>query len=145
IFSIVTLRPRASRSAPSDAAASPFPSEETTPPVTKMNLVFPRSTMMTSSPLPPRRRRLSPGPGKVLSSIYLKRWRHGRHHPDCVTIFERAELFEFFDSLQHPLRQGREPQQELAPIGVYADVPQRDGGNCFRVARIRNRRARKIQ
>src|SRR5215467_6535523 len=40
ILSIVTLRPRLSSSAPMDAAASPLPSEETTPPVTKINLVF---------------------------------------------------------------------------------------------------------
>ncbi len=35
----VTLRPRAWRSAPIEAAESPLPKEETTPPVTKMNLV----------------------------------------------------------------------------------------------------------
>ena len=38
-FWIVTLRPRFSSSAPIDADASPLPSDETTPPVTKMNLV----------------------------------------------------------------------------------------------------------
>src|SRR6476620_5691311 len=36
-FIIVTRRPRASRIAASDAAAMPFPSEDTTPPVTKMS------------------------------------------------------------------------------------------------------------
>src|ERR1044071_755235 len=40
VLSIVTLRPRLSSSAPRDAAASPLPREETTPPVTKINLVF---------------------------------------------------------------------------------------------------------
>src|SRR5689334_718802 len=40
ILSIVTLRPRLSSSAPIDAAASPLPRDETTPPVTKINLVF---------------------------------------------------------------------------------------------------------
>jgi hypothetical protein len=35
----VTLRPRASISAPSDAAPRPLPIDETTPPVTKTNLV----------------------------------------------------------------------------------------------------------
>ena len=38
-FCIVTLRPRSTSSLPSEAAAIPLPSEETTPPVTKMNLV----------------------------------------------------------------------------------------------------------
>ena len=33
------LRPRPSSNAPIEAAASPLPTDETTPPVTKMNLV----------------------------------------------------------------------------------------------------------
>src|SRR5215510_10901774 len=37
ILSRVTFSPRASSNAPREAAASPLPSEETTPPVTKMN------------------------------------------------------------------------------------------------------------
>jgi hypothetical protein len=36
----VTLSPRASRTAPKDAAAIPFPKEETTPPVTKIKRVI---------------------------------------------------------------------------------------------------------
>ena len=39
-FTIAILRPRASRMAPSEAAAMPFPNEETTPPVTNTNLVM---------------------------------------------------------------------------------------------------------
>src|SRR3970282_1861623 len=38
-LSIVIRNPRASRSAPMEAAAIPLPREETTPPVTKMNLI----------------------------------------------------------------------------------------------------------
>src|SRR5271155_2001011 len=37
---MLTLRPRASRIAPSEADAMPLPSEETTPPVTKTNRVI---------------------------------------------------------------------------------------------------------
>jgi hypothetical protein len=37
---MVTLSPLASRRAPKEAAASPLPIEETTPPVTKINFVF---------------------------------------------------------------------------------------------------------
>jgi hypothetical protein len=37
---MVILSPRASSSDPMDAAASPLPSDETTPPETKMNFVF---------------------------------------------------------------------------------------------------------
>jgi hypothetical protein len=39
-FIIVTRSPRASRIAPSEAAAMPLPSEDTTPPVTKMRGVI---------------------------------------------------------------------------------------------------------
>jgi hypothetical protein len=40
IFNIVTLSPRLSNSAPMEAEANPLPNDDTTPPVTKMNLVF---------------------------------------------------------------------------------------------------------
>ncbi len=43
-FIRVTEKPRASRMAPTEAAATPLPSEETTPPVTKMYLVPPISS-----------------------------------------------------------------------------------------------------
>ena len=36
---MLTVRPRASRMAPSDAEVIPLPNDETTPPVTKTNLV----------------------------------------------------------------------------------------------------------
>lgn len=39
-FSIVTRKPRDSRIAANDAAAMPFPREETTPPVTNTYLVM---------------------------------------------------------------------------------------------------------
>jgi len=39
-FIIVTRSPRAFSAAPSAAAAIPFPSDDTTPPVKKMNLVL---------------------------------------------------------------------------------------------------------
>src|SRR3954454_12979275 len=38
-FCMVTLSPRSTSSRPNDAAAMPFPREDTTPPVTKMYLV----------------------------------------------------------------------------------------------------------
>ena len=37
---MVTLRPRASRTAAMEAAAMPLPSDDTTPPVTKINFVL---------------------------------------------------------------------------------------------------------
>src|SRR6185503_20756888 len=43
----VTLRPRASSRHPMEAAANPLPRLETTPPVTKINLVIPCSPQST--------------------------------------------------------------------------------------------------
>ena len=40
ILSSVTLSPRLSINAPMEAEANPLPNDDTTPPVTKMNLVF---------------------------------------------------------------------------------------------------------
>src|SRR5215210_8877470 len=58
-FCIVTLSPRSTRRRPKEAAAMPFPSEDTTPPVTKMyfvelGLVVIRPALdMRASELPP--------------------------------------------------------------------------------------------
>src|SRR5207237_4247185 len=51
---LVTRTPREARIAASDAAAMPFPSEETTPPVTKTNLVIRRSRKLRILPEQPR-------------------------------------------------------------------------------------------
>src|SRR3990170_6335554 len=47
-FIIVTRRPRASRMAASEAAAMPLPSEDTTPPVTKMSGVVEPGEVMAA-------------------------------------------------------------------------------------------------
>src|SRR5580765_155767 len=51
-FWIVTLRPRPSSRLAIDADARPFPNEETTPPVTKMNFVclVPRTGAVIAAP-----------------------------------------------------------------------------------------------
>src|SRR5881275_938254 len=108
ILSSVTCRPRASSSAPSEADARPLPSDETTPPVTKMNLVLLPCTdvlRLSTSAAAALSVREFPGTLQVLGSIYLKRWGHGRHHPDSEAAFERAELFELLDLLQTSGRQ----------------------------------------
>src|SRR5580704_5264146 len=64
-FTCVTLRPRASSSAPTDALASPFPMEETTPPVTNTYLVGFRLMpgILISTPHRGARGGASPRPG----------------------------------------------------------------------------------
>src|SRR5262245_45653782 len=63
IFWSVTRNPRASSRHPIEAAASPLPSDETTPPVTKMyfvatvaSFVLPRAVLGLAAPLHPRDR-----------------------------------------------------------------------------------------
>src|SRR3982750_1575055 len=53
---LVTRTPREARIAARDAAAMPFPSEETTPPVTKTNLVMGQVLLEIDILLEPRRR-----------------------------------------------------------------------------------------
>src|SRR5262245_65934035 len=68
-FCICTLRPRAVSSRPSDAAVIPFPSDETTPPVTKTYLVgeeglTPGLSGLHDGPDPP----LTPPPSKLAAA-----------------------------------------------------------------------------
>src|SRR5579859_8041105 len=56
---MVTLRPRASRIAPNEAEAMPFPNEETTPPVTNTNWVIWNSRCGAGTALRNREDRLS--------------------------------------------------------------------------------------
>jgi hypothetical protein len=50
-FKKVTRKPRCSISSPSELAAKPFPKEETTPPVTKINFacLLPAMTLRSTS------------------------------------------------------------------------------------------------
>src|SRR5215469_13331614 len=60
---MVTLRPRASRMAPREAEAMPFPNEETTPPVTNTNWVIWNSRCGAGTALRNREDRLSEAGG----------------------------------------------------------------------------------
>src|SRR5690606_6922633 len=98
-FWIVTRRPRSTSSRPIDAAAIPFPSDETTPPVTKMYLVgcrlcsliarCPSGGLFTPQPLlrPHRIRR------RIHAASRL------RHHADAdrQSCIQRPQLLQPFD------------------------------------------------
>src|SRR4029450_6823704 len=71
ILTSVTRRPRASRSAPIDAEATPLPSDDTTPPVTKMNFVF---DPLFAMPTPPRQS----GPARAPEAVGDHHRRHER-------------------------------------------------------------------
>src|SRR5262249_34131847 len=68
ILTSVTRSPRASSNAPIDADATPFPSDDTTPPVTKMNFVFDVPFVM------PALRNVAPNPQKNRSPV-AEPWR----------------------------------------------------------------------
>src|SRR5579863_7013729 len=146
ILSSVTCSPRASSSAPSEAAASPLPNEDTTPPLTKMNLVLlSRSTVGPSPASAAKPPCVCARASEVLGCIYLKRRRHGSYHPDPKAALERAQLFELLERFEHTRLKLGKTQQELAAIGVNADMAARRGRRRGAVARPRNRRARKVQ
>src|SRR5580698_3009097 len=90
-----TVRPRLSSRQPIDAAAMPLPREETTPPVTKMNLAIHGLCV----------RRLDRGARgadqfanafEVFGSVHTERFVVRFHYPDLETVFESPELFQPF-------------------------------------------------
>src|SRR5512136_1837413 len=89
----VTSRPRFSISAPIDDAASPFPSELTTPPVTNRYFVFfVRFTMA----LPPRSgpHQHSARPLQVLRRVDAEAAVARLHHPHPMPVLQRPQLLE---------------------------------------------------
>src|SRR5205823_1569326 len=133
-----------------DAAASPLPREETTPPVTKMYLVacpsgllirfrsqrekgpHPFSQVRISKaygppvPLVPSCRRGGNQPAQlfeVFGRVDAERVVLRFHGFDADPMFERAELLERFRPLERRRLERREHEQGAAPIGVQPHVP----------------------
>src|SRR5437879_1750604 len=98
ILSSVTRRPRDSSKAPSDAAARPLPSDETTPPVTKMNLFLPSCSTLSPPPLLARRRIR---PCEVVRRVHFERRCHRPHNSDSIPALQGTQLLELFDLFQH--------------------------------------------
>src|SRR5579864_1584242 len=117
-FWSVTFRPRLSSKHPMDAAAIPLPSDETTPPVTKMCLAIPHSGVQ----------HLLPGANHLLHSfqvrgrIHAQRFVIGFHHANPEAVLYRSELLEPLRLLQRSDGQIRIPQQEVPPVDVQPDV-----------------------
>ena len=79
------------------------------------------------------------GPRQVVRSIDAERNRVNERHADAHAGLERAQLLEPLPLLQRTWRQRREPLQNLAAIGVDADVMKDRSGPA------RRGRAGKIQ
>src|SRR5512135_2510481 len=111
----VTSSPRFSISAPIDAAASPFPSELTTPPVTNRYFVFfVRFTMALpfSRPRDDAARAL-----QILRRVHAEPSIARLDHPDAVSVLQRQQLLQRLVPLQPPRRQRRERLQERLAEG----------------------------
>src|SRR4051794_12738413 len=88
----VTFSPRLSSRQPMDAAAMPLPRDETTPPVTKMNLAIhapPARRSRRRNCLEHLRHTLQIG-GRIYSQGLVFRF----HHADPEPVFQRTQLLQ---------------------------------------------------
>src|SRR5215469_10851657 len=103
-FCIRTRRPRCSSSMPIEALVNPFPSELTTPPVTKMNLVmnvsvYPKKAASGHSPYTKSMLAFSLSFDKrpvIMRRIDAQRGVGHDGDGDGVPAFQHAQLLEFF-------------------------------------------------
>src|SRR5580704_6137855 len=141
----VTRRPRLSSKQPMEAAATPFPREETTPPVTKIYFgplrkfrKFLRSGVRTThyeenrgacqiilrDSLARRFLRFAALVKNFLHARQIRRHVHADRFvihfddPDAISIFEPAQLLELLDALEFARWKGGEIEQRLAAKGV---------------------------
>src|SRR6476646_10757367 len=97
-FCSATLYPWSSRRRPMDAAASPFPSEDTTPPVTKMYFTGRLSVCWVIPPIsgssPSGDRHQAAHALQVFRGIDFDRLDGGHHCVDAIAMFQRPQLLE---------------------------------------------------
>src|SRR6187549_989639 len=108
-FISVTEKPRASRMAPTEDAATPLPREETTPPVMKMNLVamqFPLGKTPWSDAFQDGFH-----PLQVFRRVHARRPSVDDQDPDRNAVLQGPELLQRFAPLQRRGRQARQPEQ----------------------------------
>src|SRR6476620_3576384 len=133
---MVTLSPRSTNSRPNDAAAMPFPREETTPPVTKMYLVALVAEVIA---LPLKCVPVSFRPSKVVQRIHTRQRRLGQAgHANGESQMQCPELLEPLGLLRRARRGGDPPHQRGASIHVDAEVlPVEPVGRVGRLAAVR--------
>src|SRR6185295_2864992 len=138
----VIFNPRLSSRLPIEAEASPFPKEETTPPVTKINLLIvapilsDRMILTRMPPLPDRSglqcTQLPFDDVRLLELFYHRLDIFRRIHPqggmrrlpdsDWNTILQCAQLLELFRILQPSGGKRRQLQQRVASIHVQTEM-----------------------
>src|SRR5579863_9490048 len=114
-FCNVTRSPRLSSRHPIDAAAMPLPKDETTPPVTKMNLAirfckFQGSLEELGHTFQIRRR------------VDAQRLVFGFDHTDGVAVFEGAQLFQALGAFERAYREIGVREKKVPAVDVQTDV-----------------------
>src|SRR4051812_21261451 len=97
-----------------DAAAMPFPSDETTPPVTKICLAIRNSGLDRGLPGANQ----FPNALQIARRIHSQRFVIGLDHADFVTVFERSQLFQSLLSLERPHRKTRVTHQKIPSVNI---------------------------
>src|SRR5215831_2475888 len=166
-FKNVILRPRLSKRFPIEADASPFPKEETTPPVTKMNLLIvqflcfarmirsPRAWLAGwHRPLNGNALRCRLGPLKLLRyldrifrCIHTKRVSFRFPHLNDHTMFQGAQLLQFLGIFQDTSWQRGKLQQCGPCIAVHTQMNIAEtirGAAAGSLTHHWNRRSRKV-
>ncbi len=109
-----------------EAAASPLPSDETTPPVTKMYFTgLARSVCGMCALRSGRLRQVCRTALQILRGIDPDGVRGGFDRADSESVFEGAKLLEALGPLERRRRQSGQAQQELAPVDVQARCASR--------------------
>src|SRR5579884_27952 len=121
-----------------EAAAIPFPNDETTPPVMKMYLA------MNAGTYPLRRLKSFSYAIQILRCVHPKRFVFGLYHPDAVTILQGAKLFQALRLFERPNCQVRVAQQKIAPVDIKTHMLIKISAAATAIALIGNRTARKI-
>src|SRR5215470_9383828 len=117
-FCSETLSPLLSSRQPIDAAAIPFPSDETTPPVTKMYLAIPFCALQG--------RFEKPGYAfEICRRIHTQGFVLGLDHADLVSVLERAQLLETLGLFERTHGQSRVSEQKFPLIHVEPDMFQK--------------------
>src|SRR5260370_36766214 len=97
-----------------DAAAMPFPRDETTPPVTKMYL----AVGIIPPILFPRRFKEQGHAFQVSRRVHSQRLVLRFHYPDAVSILQRPQLFQPLRLLEGTYRKTGISEQEFASVYV---------------------------
>src|SRR5688572_8936899 len=106
-----------------EAAARPFPRDDTTPPVTKMYLVWDMvSTSNGTASIMARRRQQPAHLLEVLRRVDADRVVRRLDRLDPDPVFQGAELFERLGAFERRRLERREHEQSVPAIRVHADM-----------------------